>query len=338
MLLTHSPSGLEEEMDRLILPRLRELSDECWQDDAGNIVAVRKGNADTPSLGIVTHKDELGLIVKRIEEDGKVRLESTSSARPWIYGEGPIDLLGEEGIVTGVLSFGSRHVGEESNALHPGRDGNAPKWINCWVSTGLTKAQLADRGIFTGTKAVIGRQRKTPLLMGDSIGGYALDCKAAVAIVLGVMAAIRNVSLSRTVHFIITSKEEPGVLGGLFAARTLQLQHLIAVEVGPVAAEYQTKNCERPMLLYQDVGAQYDEAGNRALLAAAQDLGVEVQRAVLSSFGSDASFPFKQGLVPRANCICYPTENTHGYEVSSLSGIENVMRVLTRFVENECGA
>jgi putative aminopeptidase FrvX len=316
---------------------MESLSDKCWQDDSGNIIAVRKGKSDQPSLGIITHKDELGLIVKRIEGEGRVRIETTSSARPWIYGEGPVDLLGDQATVTGVLSFGSRHVGEESNSVHPGRDGNAPKWSNCWVTTGLTKEQLAERGVAIGTKAVIGRHRKTPLLMGDYIGGYALDCKAAVAIVLGVMEAVRNVSLARTVHFLITSQEEPGVLGGLFAARSLELQRLTAVEVGPVAAEYETRNCERPILLYMDVAAQYDEEGNRALLGAAEHAGVGVQRAVLTSFGSDASFAFKQGLISRANCICYPTENTHGYEVSSLRGIENTMRVLARFVENECG-
>ncbi|MBI3923232.1 MAG: M42 family peptidase, partial [Armatimonadetes bacterium] len=96
-------------------------------------------------------------------------------------------------------------------------------------------------------------------------------------------------------------------------------------------------NCERPILLYMDGIAQYDDAGNRSLLSAAGNLGIELQKAVITSFGSDASFPFKQGFLPRANCICYPTENTHGYEVSSLGGIENTMKVLTRFVETESG-
>jgi len=332
LLLTHSPAGREEEMDAIVLPRLREYTDECWQDEAGNIIGVRRGEKDKPSLGIVTHKDELGMIVKRIEEGGRIYLDQIGGSYPWIYGEGPVDFLGEHGIVTGILSFGSRHVGPESEGRHAGKDGKAPQWTTCWVTTGLSREQLEEQGVHVGTKAVIGRHRKTPLLWDEFIAGYALDCKASVGIILSVLEEIRHTPLRQTVYFLITSKEEPGVLGGLFAAHRLQLSHLLAVEVCPVAEEYQTKLCEKPVLLYQDVAATYDEAGNRALAAAAAQVGVEVQRAVLTSFGSDASFPLKQGLVPRGNCICFPTENTHGYEVTSLCAIENVMKVLVKFL------
>jgi len=332
LLMTHSPPGQEEEMDAIVLPRMNELTDECWQDDAGNIVGVRRGKAGGQSLGIVTHKDELGMIVKRVEEGGRIRLDQIGSPSPWIYGEGPVDLLGETGMVPGVLSFGARHVGPESEGRHAGKDGKAPQWLSCWVTTGLACEELEAQGVHIGTKAVIGRHRKTPLLLGDCIAGYALDCKASVAVILGALEAIRNAELPRTVHFIITSREEPGVLGGLFAANTLHLQHLLAVEVCPVAEEYQTKLCEKPVLLYQDVAATYDELGNRALATAALQVGVDIQRAVLTSFGSDASYPLRQGLVARANCLCFPTENTHGYEVSNLSAMENATRVLTQFL------
>ena len=335
LLLTHSPTGCEAEIDAVLLPAFQEHLDEVWQDPAGSIVGVRRGASSQAPLGLLTHKDELGMVVKRVLPDGRLRLETTSSAQPWIYGEGPVDLLGERGIVPGVLSFGSRHVGPESAGKHAGKDGRVPSWQAAWVSTGLSKEDLAARGVHVGCPAVIGRHRKPPMRMGDFIAGYGLDCKGALAALVTVMRALAGRQPARDVYFVATTREEEGVIGGSYACRTLGIEHAVAVEVGPVAGEYDTENSPDPILLYKDAGAVYDAAGNRALLAAAASLGIHIQRAVVSSFGSDASFAMKHGHLARANCICFPTENTHGYELACVPGIVNTARVLTRFMEME---
>ncbi len=336
LLLTHSPSGHEEEMDAALTPVWREYADEAYQDGFGNLIAVRRGETRGRPLALVTHKDELGMIVKRMLPDGRLKLVSTSSAQPWIYGEGPVDVLGEKEIVEGVLSFGSRHVSAESRGVHAGKDGQLPGWPQVWVSTGRSEAELRRLGVDVGTPAVIGRRRKSPARIADCIGGYGLDCKGALAILREVMKATQGRKLKRDLYFIAAAREEEGALGGKFAARELGVFHVVAVEIAPAAEEYQTRNDERPVLLYKDGVCLYSEAGNRQLLAAALDAGVEMQRAVLSSFGSDASLPMKSGFVARSNCLCFPTENTHGYELACVSAMLNTARVLIRFIEREC--
>ena len=107
---------------------------------------------------------------------------------------------------------------------------------------------------------------------------------------------------------------------------------MIAVEVGPVAPEYQTENCERPIIFYRDARGLYDEETARRLAEAARDAGIDVQHALVASFGSDASISSSYGNVANAACIGFPTENTHGYEIASLSGLENTAKVLTQFL------
>ena len=336
LLLTHSPSGHEHEIDRLLLPHFQRYMDEVRQDGAGNIIGLVRGESPGDALGLLTHKDELGMMVKRVLPDGKLKLETTSSAQPWIYGEGPVDVLGAKETVQGVLSFGARHVSSASSGVHAGKDGRLPSWEQVWVSTGLSRAELADRGVDIGTPAVIGRHRKTPTRIGECIGGYGLDCKGSLAILISVMAGLGGRRPKRDLYVVATAREEEGVIGGSYVARTLGLAHAVAVEVCPVAAEYETANCGRPVLLYKDAAGVYDSAGNRALVAAAASAGVDPQKAVLSSFGSDASLAVKYGQLPRGNCIGFPTENTHGYELASIAGIMNTARVLMRFVEMEC--
>ncbi|MEO0852362.1 MAG: M42 family peptidase, partial [Cyanobacteria bacterium J06648_11] len=72
----------------------------------------------------------------------------------------------------------------------------------------------------------------------------------------------------------------------------------------------------------------YDERLNQVIRAIAADLDIPIQLAVLSQFGSDGSIAMKFGHVPRAACLSFPTENTHGYEIAHLGAIANCIELL----------
>mgnify|MGYP006423848819 CR=1 FL=1 len=82
----HSPSGQETEIDRLLLDRFSELGVSVWQDEAGNIIAQIPGRDRSRSLAITAHKDEIGAIVKRIGNDGRVEIRNLGGSFPWVYG------------------------------------------------------------------------------------------------------------------------------------------------------------------------------------------------------------------------------------------------------------
>jgi putative aminopeptidase FrvX len=74
LVLHHSPSGVEEEIDRFLLARFKRLGLETWQDRAGNVIAKIAGQDSERIIAITGHKDEIGAIVKSIEypiEDGE---------------------------------------------------------------------------------------------------------------------------------------------------------------------------------------------------------------------------------------------------------------------------
>ena len=48
----------------------------------------------------------------------------------------------------------------------------------------------------------------------------------------------------------------------------------------------------------------------------------------MRSFGSDAAVAKRGGMVGRAACIGFPTQNTHGYEMGHLGAMENCVAVL----------
>ena len=124
--------------------------------------------------------------VKKVEDDGRLRLVSVGDTHPWIWGEGPLLLLGDRETVPGVLSFGSRHVSEAS----PQRaqlDDKPVRWRDVWVETKRTPAELAEAGVHSGTRAILPTSRHEPVALGadgEFLACPALDDRVGVAILI----------------------------------------------------------------------------------------------------------------------------------------------------------
>ncbi len=162
LVLHHSPSGAEDEINQLLLSRFTALGVKVWQDRADNIIAKIPGRHSGEAIAITAHKDEIGAIVKTLGDEGRVEVRRLGGSFPWVYGEGVVDLLGDNETVSGILSFGSRHVSHESPQKVQ-QEGTAVKWEDAWIETKCTTEELAAAGIRPGTRMVIGKHRKRPV-------------------------------------------------------------------------------------------------------------------------------------------------------------------------------
>ncbi len=328
LVLRHSPSGSECEINQRLLERFAQLGVEAWRDQADNIIAKIPGQNPKRAIAITGHKDEIGMIVKRIEENGRVSVRKLGGSFPWVYGEGVVDLLGDQQTISGILSFGSRHISHESpQKMH--QEEKALKWEEVWIETKCTTEELEVAGIRPGTRVVVGKHRKKPIRLKDYIGSYTLDNKASVAILLALAETVKNPPID--VYLVASAKEEVGAIGALYFTQRQTLEALIALEICPLAPEYPIEGNEKPVLLSQDGYGLYDEGLNQELRQAATYAGVPLQLAILNGFGSDASIAMKLGHVARAACLSFPTQNTHGYEIAHLGAIANCVKILQAF-------
>ena len=332
LLRTHSPSGDEREIDPLILAELSACCDDVSRDDGDNIVGVLRGVGDAPPVEILAHKDEIGLIVVAITESGRISVEPLGGAYPWVYGEGPVDLLGNE-VVPAAMCVGSKHTTEETKAVHAAKTG-ALRWQHVHLDAKLSRDELAAKGVHVGTRACVARSRKEPLLLGDHLCGYGLDDKGAVAAMLWAARLLRETGEPppRDVFFAATTAEETGIAGGAFVTRAHPGATCIAVDIAPLAEEYGIEDDARPVVFYKDAVFIYHMQLADELSAVAEAEGIGCQRATFRSLGTDASAAIKYGHVGRGGCIGFPTDNTHGYEIARVDGIENVARLLCAYV------
>jgi putative aminopeptidase FrvX len=364
LVMCHSPSGVEDEVDAYLLQQFAALGLNPWQDAAGNVIALVPGQDSGRAIAITAHKDEIGGIVKTINAQGQVRVGKLGGAFPWVYGEGVVDLLGDRQTVSGILSFGSRHVSHESPQKVFQED-QSIRWQDAWVETKRTPEELAAAGVQPGTRMVIGKHRKRPFRLHNHIASYTLDNKASLAILLELGAMLDHPPVD--VYLVASAKEEVGAIGALYftqhftqslsqrlwqslpeepiprntleaiarqISQTQTLEALVALEICPLSMEYPVEDGPAPVLLVQDGYGIYDPALNRDLQQAAIATHIPLQLAALSGFGSDASIAMKNGHVARAACLSFPTENTHGYEIAHLDAIAHCVTLLQRYCED----
>jgi putative aminopeptidase FrvX len=334
LLVTHSPSGLEGEIDAAIRQELAAIGWAVEQDRAGNLlVRVPGRDSAAPPLLITAHKDELGLVVRKIDESGRVWLEAMGGCRPAKYGEGPFDIVTRTGVVPGVLCVGSTHSSALSPRIQASKDGTG-NWDLLYIDCGCDRDELRERGVDIGDRAVIGRHRKPPLFLDeDTICGYGLDDKGGVAVLLELLRQWVEHPPQRPVCVGFTANEEPGCAGGVYLCRTLGIDEFLAIEIAPIAEEYDVAFDERPVVLFKDGTQPYDARLSWRLADAIASLGIEPQRQLVRAFGSEPSAAAKAGVAARAACIGFPTKNTHGYEMTRLDALERTVRAVAAFVE-----
>lgn len=333
LVMCHSPSGYEAEIDRFLLAYLQGIHLETWQDPAGNIIVkipARSDQAPQETIAITAHKDEIAMMAKALLPHGRISVRPIGGSYPWVYGEGMVDLLGDEETLSGVLSFGSRHVSHESKQSRL-QEQTPLRWEDAWIETKQSLATLDRAGIHPGTPIVVGKHRKKPFRMGDYIASYTLDNKASVAILLQLAKRLQNPC--RTVYLVASAKEEVGAVGALYFSQRQRIDTLIALEICPLAAEYPIQAGMEPVLLAQDAYGLYDDRLNRELQTAADHAQIGVQMTTLDRFGSDASIAMKFGHIARGACLSFPTHNTHGYEIAHLGAIQHCIDILQAYCE-----
>ncbi len=214
----HSPSGVEQAVDAYLLERLAAFG-EPTIDAGGNIVLRIAGRDSSELVAILAHKDEIGTMVKRVDDDGRLAVSKVGGSFAWVWGEGPVEVLGDHAQITGVLSFGARHVSDES-PQQASRTRRRSSWRHAWVET-----MLDDDGAEGGRGApgIAGGADGLPQASGAARAptmSTSLVCDRRQGSVAGLLdLAARLTAPPRCdVELVFTSREEIGCAGAAFYA------------------------------------------------------------------------------------------------------------------------
>jgi len=328
LIACHSPAGEEREIDAVLRREFEATGAKVWSDDATNLYAHLPGEG--PKVMVCAHKDEIGMIVTGVESDGRLKVRNCGGSRPWKYGEGPVDLIADDGhTVRGILSVGSVHT--KSGPVRELDTGRALTWDLVSVFTGLDPAELEAQGVHVGSRAVVARERKQVQHLDEYIASFALDDRMGLAVLV---AALREIGKGSDLdlYFIATHGEEVGMLGAMRAAQLLRPDVCIALDTSPVAHGVPTVVDARPVVWYGE-RAYHNKAECDTLLRLAKELGFGAQPCVYEAAGSDAARLKQAGLAGRTVCFGFARDNSHGFEIAHADSLVNVTRLLVRYLD-----
>ncbi len=326
-----SPPGREEQMAAIVKEHLDAMGFEHEQDPAGNILVRLPGRQ--PDKGVAmfaSHMDEIAITVTQIEEDGRLRVIRSGGLLPWKIGECPVEIVGDKGSLTGLISFGSTHTGNTK--------AQRLEWKDACILTDLTPQELAEKGIRIGSSAVPVRSHRGPHLFGNPndplVAAWTFDDRMGVVTLLRLLESIKkkNVTPIRPTNIAFTIQEEGGCHGAAVLAHRERPEIFVAVDGCPMPPEAALKLDGRPAVWSKDQAVHFDQRLVRQLLAAAEKAGTQLQQAVYEYAYSDASRAFASGAVPRTVTVGHVRENSHGYEVARLSCFDNLLKTLETFI------
>ena len=278
-----SPSGFEQPAQRVIRRALDGVADELRTDVLGNVIATVNGPAGAPRLMLAGHCDEIGFMVKYIDERGflffapiggidahlvpgqRVTVHAAGGPLPGVVGRRPIHQL-ESSERDKVMPFKSQFI-----------DIGCPD-----KAAALTLVAVGDPVTFA-----VGIER----LQGTRITSRAFDDKIGAYVVAQVLREVRRRGDQQvTVVGVSTVQEEVGLRGGTASAYGVRPDLGIAVEVG-FASDY-------PDADHKQAGEV--RLGQGPILARGPNIN-PVLFELLVATAREAEIPFQVMGIPRAS-------------------------------------
>jgi len=268
-------SGFEQDVVRYLRDALSDLAHQVEVDAMGNVYATVEGNPQGPHLLLEAHSDEIGAIVKSIDAEGFLRFDTLGGVIPAMLMGRRVRVRGHLGVI-GVKS-GHLQSAEEKERVLPSDD--------LYIDVGADgAAEVASMGIGIGDPIAY----YSPLLSftnENRVCGKSIDNRIGCAILLEVLALLKDEPLAGTLHVAVSVQEETGLRGATVAARRFPVEYAIVVDTFMAGGtpdvnlyrEVPARIGHGPVLLLAHSSHVAHPAVNRYLLRASEACGVSLQ-------------------------------------------------------------
>jgi len=342
LMLVPGLSGYEGRVRRAIADELAVLGIASRSDRLGNLIATIEGDAEAPRVMLFAHMDQIGLVVRKIEANGLVRVERLGGVpEKALPSQSVLICVGKGRDVPGVIANKSHHATgqDEKYRVLP--------YPELYIDAGFgSAADALAAGIDVGTPIVY--EPKVVALAGDRIGGTSVDDRAGCAVIIEVARALLQSSSHRpTTHLVFSVQEEFNLRGATTAARVLapdiaiQLDIVLATDTPDMAARGDIRLGGGPaMSLYSFHGRgtlngtiPHPTLVNLFAETAAGE-GIRLQKSAQIGILTDSSYVQLVNGGVAAIDLGFPMRYTHSsLEVCDLSDLVGLTRLLAKGIE-----
>lgn len=297
----------------------------------GALVITIKGAASDQPVGLTAHLDTLGLMVKDIKENG--RLKATNIG----------------GIIWGGIEYEGVTVRTHDNRRYRGSvvPVNASAHVNPAIRTQERSADTMEIRLDAVTRSAADT-RALGIEVGDFIfvdsrvevgeagfiRGRHLDNKAGVAVIYGALMTLREANLqpAQDTTILIANYEEVGHGGA--AGFPANLVELLAIDMGAVG-EKQNSDEYSVSLCIKDTGGPYHFDLNNKLRALAAHYHIPLKPDIYPSYYSDGTVYWTSGGAARVSLIGPGIDASHSYERTHRDSLTHTAHLIARYLLEE---
>lgn len=296
-------SGFEAEVRDIIKREIGKHVDDVRIDKMGNLIAHKRGKA--PRGMLAAHMDEVGLMVKSINDDGFIKCSTVGSLEAMSLIGVHVQIMTKKGTVYGIITTKEMSNNYDITEL--------PQISDLVVDTGLKRAELLDKGVDVGS--YIELESPTFFHFGKKIAGKSLDDRVGCYILCEIIRECKKSPYEY--YFVFTVQEEIGLHGAKTSAYTIAPDWGLAIDVC-AANDVMREPVENPIslgrgptLTIMDDTMIANRQINSHIKAIARAKKIKLQFEVTQAGTTDASSILtSRGGVP-ASVISIPVRNLH---------------------------
>ncbi len=216
------PSGYEEPVQAVVREWVGEFADSVTTDYHGNVIAAVNPEG-SPRIMLDGHSDQIGLLVKYIDDDGYLRVTPVGGWDVQMLIGQKLQVWTANGPIMGVIARKAIHL------LTPDERKTVPKIKELWIDIGAASGSEAREAVAIGDPVTfeLGMRK----LMNGMIAGAAMDDRVGVWVVMAALKKIAAANPKAAVFAVAAVAEEIGLRGAKTSAFAIDPQVGIAVDV-----------------------------------------------------------------------------------------------------------
>lgn len=331
----HGVSGQEDTIRQIVY---RELSGICdvKADAMGNVICFKPASIDMSSqpkkLMIAAHMDEIGFVVKYIDDKGFLRIHPVGGWDPRMMSAQRVKVTTDSGVLNGLMMLGTK----PKHLLDPAEANRAAKHDDYFVDLGMSADEVNSK-VKLGDMVTMDRTFQS---MGDLYTCKAMDDRAAVFVMIEAMKALGDHGVD--IYAVATVQEEIGLRGATAAGSGLNPEIVVALDVTlandfpGIPAEYcVTKLGEGTAIKIMDSSLICHPKMVAHFKKVAEEKGIKHQMELLTAGGTDAGGVQRQnGGIP-AFTLSIPTRYIHTVnETVHKDDVQASIDLLARYLED----
>jgi putative aminopeptidase FrvX len=329
LLHTPSPSGYERPIQDVVRRFAAAFADEVSTDLHGN-VAVAVNPTGSPRIMLAGHCDQIGLMVKHIDDKGFLWVHAIGGWDPQILLGQSVQVWAKSGPIAGVIARKPIHL------LTPEERKVVPEIKNLWVDIGVANGNEARELVSPGDPITVTlgyRELRNGLAMSP-----AMDDKVGVWTVLTAAQRAAQRNPQAAIFAVSTVQEEIGLRGVQTAAFRIAPQLGIVVDVThatdcPTIDENQygrVRLGQGPVLFR---GPNVNPVVFETLMKEAQagEIPVQVNGIAVAASNDAAELQLaREGVA--VGLVCIPNRYMHSpVELVSLPDLDHAAELIARF-------